>query len=217
MYSNYSIDSEVDWSLSRKPVAYKLAIDYMEKRIEKIKQGKKNELVWILEHPSIYTIGSSGQGEDFIKPHNIPVFYTGRGGQVTWHGPGQTIAYVMLNLSKRKKDIRSYVRNLETWIIESLSLLGIFADRKCGRVGVWITHKDKTETKIAAIGVRVRYGITYHGISINVNCDLSNYKNIIPCGIQKKEFGVTSLLNENNLSTKKDLHSSLHKTFQSIF
>ena len=208
---------EVEWSLSRKPVSYKYAIDFMEKRVEKIKRGQKNELIWILEHPSIYTVGSSGKEEDIINSNNIPVFHTGRGGQVTWHGPGQVIVYVMLNLTKRKNDVRSYVRNLENWIIESLYLLGINADRKKDRIGIWITKKDKTETKIAAIGVRIRHGITYHGISINLDCDLSNYNNIIPCGIKEKKYGVTSILNENNLSTKEDLNLSLQKTFRIIF
>jgi len=161
----------------------------MEDRVKLIREQGANDLVWLLEHPPLYTAGTSANARDLLNPA-FPVYQTGRGGQYTYHGPGQRIAYVMLDLQKRGSDLRRYICDLEQWIIEALKEFHVKGERRSGRVGIWITTKNN-EAKIAAVGVRVRKWVTYHGVSINVNPDLSHYNGIVPCGI--KDYGVTSL------------------------
>ncbi len=173
------------------PVPYPDAIAHMEARVAAIARGEQAEQIWLLEHPPLYTAGTSAQPSDLIAPDRFPVFKSGRGGQYTYHGPGQRVAYVMLDLSKRGKDIRCYVSQIEGLIIDALSDFGVEAGRREGRVGVWVEKADGGEAKIAAIGVRVRKWVTFHGLSINVSPDLSHFSGIVPCGIS--EHGVTSL------------------------
>lgn len=180
----------IEWKTSNLSVNYLDAVQFMEERIKNIQNNQASELVWFLEHPSIYTAGTSAKENDLLEK-NFPVFHTGRGGQYTYHGPGQRIIYLMLNLKKRGEDLRKYISNLEDWIIASLKEIGIHAEKKAGRVGIWTINKQDKEAKIAAIGVRVSKWISYHGVAINVFPNLDHYSGIIPCGIS--EFGVTSL------------------------
>jgi lipoyl(octanoyl) transferase len=180
----------IEWKTSTSPIEYQYAVNEMEKRVKQIQNGDAEELVWFLEHPSIYTAGTSAKDTDLIN-QNFPVFNTGRGGQYTYHGPGQRIVYLMLDLKKRGEDLRKYIANLEDWIIAVLSEIGIHAEKRAGRIGIWTINKQGKEAKIAAIGVRVQKWISYHGIAINVSPNLNHYDGIIPCGIS--EFGVTSL------------------------
>lgn len=203
-----SLNDEIEWKISKTPVEYETAVEVMEERVASIRAGDKSELIWLLEHPPIYTAGTSAKEEDLLSP-KFPVFETGRGGQYTYHGPGQRVAYVMLNLKKRQQapDIKQYIRNLEQWIIDSLQEFDIAGKRVDGRVGIWVErNKDlnnevkHAEAKIAAIGVRVRHWVTYHGISINLNPDLSHFSDIVPCGIS--DAGVTSF---NDLGIKASM------------
>ena len=172
------------------------------------------ECVWLLEHPPLYTAGTSARATDLIDAR-FPVFETGRGGQYTYHGPGQRVAYVMLDLKRRTQDVRKYVRDLEEWIILSLRDLDVSAERRAGRVGLWVTAADGTENKIAAIGVRLRHWITFHGVSINVNPDLSHYAGIVPCGIA--EHGVTSLAALGATTAMADLDGALRANWGKVF
>lgn len=180
----------IEWKISSSPIEYQDAINFMEERIKLIHNNQANELVWFLEHPSIYTAGTSAKESDLLDK-KFPIFNTGRGGQYTYHGPGQRVVYLMLDLRKRGEDLRKYIANLENWIIASLNEIGLFSEKKTGRIGIWTNTKNDKEAKISAIGVRVRKWIAYHGIAINVSPNLEHYNGIIPCGI--REFGVTSL------------------------
>ena len=176
--------------------------------------------IWCVEHPPVFTQGRHGKPEHIINPHNVPVVQTDRGGQVTYHGPGQRIAFVMLNLNKRTPDVRAYVRNLEEWIIQTLGKFSITGERREGRVGIWVdrgANPDGTriEQKIAAIGVRVRRWVTFHGISINVESELEHFSGIVPCGIS--EHGVTSLVDLGIPATTTDVDVALRKTFSRVF
>lgn len=181
----------MEWKFSDDLVDYPEAIEFMENRVAAIREGEADELVWFLEHPPLYTAGTSANAKDLLSPQ-FTVFETGRGGQYTYHGPGQLVAYVMLNLRKHgaEPDIKKYIHNLEQWIINSLAELGVAGERREGRVGIWVNNQGREE-KIAAIGVRVRHWVTYHGISINIDPDLSHFEGIVPCGIA--EHGVCSL------------------------
>ena len=181
----------MEWKISTEPVEYEEALDFMDRRVAAIHEGSAEDMVWLLEHPSLYTAGTSAKDTDLLEPH-FPVFETGRGGEYTYHGPGQRIAYVMLNLRKHQKhpDLKQYVCNLENWVIKTLEGFDIKGERREGRVGIWVDTEDG-DKKIAAIGVRVRRWVTLHGISINVNPDLSHYEGIVPCGIS--DAGVTSM------------------------
>ena len=181
----------MEWKLSTDLVPYREAVGFMEDRVAAIHAGKAEDLIWFLEHPSLYTGGTSAKSEDLLN-RDIPVFDTGRGGQYTYHGPGQRIAYVMMDLRKKQRapDLRHYICSLEEWVIQTLKEFGVAGERREGRVGIWV-NTDGGEKKVAAIGVRVRKWVTYHGIAINVNPDLSFFDGIVPCGI--KEHGVTSL------------------------
>ena len=181
----------IEWKITNSPIDYQEAINFMEQRIAQIYKNEASELIWFLEHPPIYTGGTSATDQDLINTLNLPVYKTGRGGQYTYHGPGQRVVYLMLDLRKRGEDLRKYVANLENWIIVSLAEVGLFSEQKKGRIGIWTTNEQAKEVKIAAIGIRVRKWITYHGIAINLAPNLEHYNGIIPCGI--REFGVTSL------------------------
>src|SRR5437016_11181981 len=182
--------SDVEWRISPLPVPYPEAVAVMEARVTAIAAQRQRELVWLLEHPPLYTSGTSGKPSDLLEAR-FPVFETGRGGQFTYHGPGQRVAYVMLDLRRRKADVRGFVRNLEEWLIRTLAHFDVRGERRGGRVGIWVVRTDGGEDKIAAIGVRVRRWITYHGIALNVTPHLSHFSGIVPCGV--RGYGITSL------------------------
>jgi len=185
----------VEWRKSRGLVPYPAAVAAMEARVDAIAQGRVPELVWLLEHPPLYTAGTSTRSAELIRP-KFPVYAAGRGGQLTYHGPGQRVAYVMLDLSRRAPDIRRFVAMLETWIIRTLAAFGIEGERRQERVGVWVRRADPSpgrEDKIAAIGIRVRRFVTFHGIALNVEPELEHFSGIVPCGVSDPRHGVTSL------------------------
>jgi lipoyl(octanoyl) transferase len=207
------------WRISPEPVAYPEALAAMEERVAKIRAGEAPELVWLLEHPPLYTAGTSAREADLLDPKRLPVYRTGRGGQFTYHGPGQRIAYVMLDLTQRGQDVRRFVRELEEWVICTLSRFGIKGERRAGRVGIWVAGKER-EDKIAAIGVRLRHWVSYHGIAINLDPDLRHYSGIVPCGIKESAalpYGVTSLAKLNQSITMAELDAALKETFREIF
>ena len=193
---------------------YDSAVSEMEKRVAAIRAGSENETVWLVEHPSIYTAGTSAKPED-LHDARFPVYETGRGGQYTYHGPGQRVAYVMVDLAARGGDIRRYVFDLEQWIIDTLAIFRITGERRQGRIGIWVTAPDGSEAKIAALGVRVRSGVTYHGIAINVNPDLTHFRGIVPCGINA--FGVTSFAALGISADMQQLDNALRATWNHIF
>ena len=214
----------VEWQTSAEPVTYPEAVRVMERRVAAILAGEAGELVWLLEHPPLYTAGTSaGRFLPDTRAIRFPVHKTGRGGSMTYHGPGQRIAYVMLDLSGRNCDVRRFIWNLEEWIIRTLSEFGVSGERRHGRIGVWVVRKEKPpmsdgtpcEEKIAAIGVRLRRWVSFHGISINVEPDLSHYADIVPCGIEDR--GVTSLVDLGLPVTLADLDTALIRTFDRIF
>jgi len=209
----------IQWRVSGDTVPYVEAVAAMESRVAAIRDGTEPELVWLLQHPPLYTAGSSAKPADLLDPDRFPVHKTGRGGQYTYHGPGQIIAYVMLDLAARGPDVRQYVRNLEQWVITALASFGVHGDRRDGRVGIWVDRGSPggpvREDKIAAIGVRVRRWVTYHGISLNVEPDLSHYDGIVPCGIQG--FGVTSLVDLGLPVTTDEVAAALRTAFEEVF
>jgi len=205
---------QIEWQTSATPVAYARAVDAMEVRVRAIREGRAPELVWLLEHPPLYTAGTSAKEEDLVDAI-LPVFRTGRGGQWTYHGPGQRVAYVMLDLKARDGDLRAYVTGLEEWLIRTLALFGLNGERRPGRVGIWIDQGAGRESKIAAIGVRVRQGVSYHGVSINLNPDLSHYRGIVPCGVS--QHGVTSLAELGIEIPMTQLDAALRQNFGAIF
>jgi len=192
-------EGPVEWAVSDGLVPYETALAAMEARVAAIREGTAPELIWLLQHPPLYTAGTSAKPQDLLDAR-FPVHATGRGGQYTYHGPGQRIAYVMLDLAKRGRDLRNFVCRMEDWVIDSLAQFSITAERRPGRVGVWVNRPDKGpghEDKIAAIGVRVRHWVTFHGLSLNVEPNLEHYSGIVPCGIHDDAatpFGVTSLV-----------------------
>jgi len=210
---------DIEWKHSISPVPYEDAIRAMEDRVAAIRAGTAPELVWFLEHPPLYTAGTSAKEKDLLTPDRFPVYATGRGGEYTYHGPGQRVVYVMLDLKKHGTDLRAYVAKLEQWIIDTLARFGVQGERRQGRVGVWVRRgKDQEggrEDKIAALGVRVRKWVTYHGIAINVEPELEHFTGIVPCGIS--EHGVTSLVDLGLPVTMADLDTALLETFQDIF
>ncbi len=201
----------VTWQISEHPVAYPQAIAKMEGNVAGILQGSRPETVWLLEHPHIFTAGTSANKTELLDPGDTPVYSTGRGGRYTYHGPGQRIAYVMLDLSRRGGDLHAYVEGLENWVIETLGRFDITGERRSDRVGVWVTREDGQEEKIASIGVRVRRWVTYHGIAINLAPDLTRYSGIVPCGI--RDHGVTSFQALGLDVTMAELDEALHQTF----
>jgi lipoyl(octanoyl) transferase len=209
----------VGWRVSDVPVAYPDAVAAMEQRVAAIAAGAAPELVWLLEHPPLYTSGTSGKSSDLLAPR-FPVFQTGRGGQLTYHGPGQRVAYVMLDLKRRRPDVRAYVAGLEEWIIRTLSAFNVRGERREDRVGVWVKRPDKGagfEDKIAAIGVRLKRWVSFHGIAINVEPDLSHFSAIVPCGVADPRFGVTSLVGLGHPITMTDVDVALRRAFEEVF
>jgi lipoyl(octanoyl) transferase len=212
-------DALVEWLISDAAIPYPQAIEAMEARVAEIAAGRASELVWLLEHPSLYTSGTSGKPADLLAPR-FPVFDSGRGGQLTYHGPGQRIAYVMLDLKRRRPDVRAYVASLEEWIIRTLAAFNVRGERREDRVGVWVARPDKGkgfEDKIAAIGVRLRRWVSFHGISINVDPDLTHFSAIVPCGITDPRYGVTSLADLGLVVTSAEVDIALRRAFSEVF
>jgi lipoyl(octanoyl) transferase len=205
--------SNIEWIISPQPIGYDDALHVMEETVADIRAEKSPEQVWLLEHPPLYTAGTSAKESDLLKPQ-FPVYETGRGGQYTYHGPGQRVGYVMLDLKKRQKtpDIKQYICNLEQWIINTLQEFDIKGERREGRVGIWVVKPDGSEAKIAAIGVRIRHWVTYHGISINLNPDLTHFSGIVPCGIS--DAGVTSFEDLGVKATMDELDKALQKNLK---
>ncbi len=207
------------WAVSPKPVAYDAAMAAMEARATDIAEGRADELVWLLEHPPLYTAGVSAKGSDLLQPDRFPVFKTSRGGQFTYHGPGQRVAYVMLDLSQRQRDVRAFVTALEAWIIDALVPFGLEGQVRQGRVGVWIERRHAgqpvREDKIAAIGVKLRRWVSFHGISLNVEPDLTHFAGIVPCG--QTEHGVTSLVDLGHTVTMDEADAALKSSFSALF
>ena len=206
----------IEWKISTKPIPYGYALSFMEQRVEEISEGRATECIWFLEHPSLYTAGTSASAKDLIDENKFPVHQTGRGGQFTYHGPGQRVIYPMLDLRRRGKDVRSYVSMLEEWVIQSLATFNVNGKRCAGRVGIWVSEGDGKENKIAAIGIRIRRWVAFHGISINVEPDLSHFDAIVPCGISDPNLGITSLVNLGLPVIMEDLDIALIAAFQKI-
>jgi len=208
--------SAVGWAVSREPVPYPLAVEAMEARVAAIAEGAAGELVWLLEHPPLYTAGVSAKAADLIDADRFAVFASGRGGQYTYHGPGQRVAYVMLDLNARGRDVRRFVQALEGWIIEALADFNLEGQIRPGRVGVWVEHgSPRREDKIAAIGVKLRRWVSFHGISLNVEPDLSHFSGIVPCGVT--EHGVTSLVDLGLPVTMDEADAALKEAFARVF
>lgn len=209
--------ADVEWRIDDTPVAYPDALARMEARVAAIRAGTAREMVWLLEHPSLYTAGTSARAEGLLAPARFPVYETGRGGQFTYHGPGQRVAYVMLDLQKRGPDLRRFVHGLEDWITAALASFNVTGARREGRVGIWVDRRrDKGpghEDKIAAIGVRVRRWVTFHGISLNVDPDLSHFGGIVPCGIEAPGLGVTSLADLGYMMSMAEVDAALKAAF----
>ena len=213
----------VEWFKSNELVDYNFAVDFMESRASDIAADKKKELIWLVEHPPLYTGGASSKEKDLLDKDSFPVYRTRRGGKFTYHGPGQRVAYVMLNLNKRERDVRSFVEFLEKWIIATLQEFNIKGEIRPDRVGVWICRKDKAmgpngvfvEEKIAAIGIKLRKWVSFHGISININPNLDHYSGIIPCGVEN--FGVTSLKDLGVFVTMDDFDIALKSNFFKLY
>lgn len=206
-----------EWLISDTPVPYPEALTAMEERVAAIREGTAGEQIWLLEHPPLYTAGTSAKEADLLEPSRFPVYRAGRGGQYTYHGPGQRIVYTMLDLRVRGPDVRCFVHNLEEWVIQALAQFNVKGERRDGRVGIWVDRGGGREDKIAAIGVRIRRWITFHGISINVEPDLSHFDGIVPCGIGEEGLGVTSLVDLGLPVTMTDLDVALGETFEAVF
>ena len=211
----------VEWAVSEGLVPYETALSFMEARARAIFEGDAREMIWLLEHPPLYTAGTSAKREDLLQPDRFPVFDAGRGGEYTYHGPGQRVAYVMLDVAKRGKDIRKFVQGLERWIITALAHFNIDAQTRDGRVGVWVDRTQPggplREDKIAAIGVRLKRWVSFHGISLNVEPDLTHFHGITPCGISADGLGVTSLVDLGYLVDMAEADAALKTAFESIF
>ena len=210
----------VEWRISDAPVDYPDAVRFMETRVEAIRRGEAPEMVWLLEHPPLYTAGTSAEDSELLDNNRFPVYPTVRGGRYTYHGPGQRIAYVMLDLSKRGNDVRGFVHGLEDWVIRTLAHFNVIGEVRSDRVGIWVKrgasdNPAAREDKIAAIGVRVRHWVTFHGVAINLEPNLEHFSGIIPCGIE--EHGVTSLWDLGLTPSIPDLDGALMTTFDDVF
>ena len=213
----------VEWIISDRLIEYQSAIDWMEVRVNDISAGLAGEAIWLLEHPPLYTAGTSARAADLIEPDRFPVYATRRGGQYTYHGPGQRVAYVLLDLNKRGKDVRDFVQKLERWIINTLDQFNVRGETREGRIGVWVERPEKpllpdgsrAEDKIAALGIRLRKWVSFHGLSINVDPDLSHFDGIVPCGIA--QHGVTSLVDLGLPITLQDVDIALQQEFDKVF
>ncbi|MFQ5618812.1 MAG: lipoyl(octanoyl) transferase LipB [Rhodospirillales bacterium] len=210
----------VDWRISEGPQDYADAVAFMERRVQAIRDGRAPETVWLCEHPPLYTAGTSARADELLDPDRFPVFRTGRGGRYTYHGPGQRVAYVMLDLTTRGNDVRAFVRGLEAWLIATLARFGVRGERRPGRVGIWVDLGNAgdpagREGKIAAIGVRVRHWVTFHGVSINVDPDLGHFSGIVPCGVTG--HGVTSLRDLGVAVPMAEVDAALMAAFAEAF
>ena len=213
----------VEWIISDGLTDYQQAVDWMEARATAIAEGRAKEAIWLVEHPPIYTAGTSAQAADLTDPHRFPVYGTSRGGQYTYHGPGQRVAYVLLDVGARGRDVRKFVQQLEAWVIATLDEFNVKGEIREGRVGVWVTRDDKPKTttgqpredKIAAIGIKLRKWVSFHGISLNLDPDLTHFNGIIPCGIT--DHGVTSLVDLGLPVTMDDLDLALRRRFEMVF
>ena len=215
-----SQNEAVEWRISDAPVAYEDALQFMETRVGEIHKAQAPETVWLLEHPPLYTAGTSAEDRELLDGGRFPVYRTGRGGRYTYHGPGQRVAYVMLDLKKRNNDVRAFVHGLENWVIGSLKRFNVTGERREDRVGIWVRRRAPDnpagrEDKIAAIGVRVRHWITYHGVAINLEPELEHFSGIVPCGIA--EHGVTSLCDLGVTATMPELDAALMAIFEEVF
>ena len=212
---------EVDWAVSEAPVSYETALAVMEARARAIREGGARELVWFLEHPPLFTAGTSAKPADLKDPGRFPVFDAGRGGQYTYHGPGQRVAYVMLDVGARGRDVRAFVANLEAWIIQALAAFNVEAGVREGRVGVWVDRTEAggplREDKIAAIGVRLKRWVSLHGISLNVEPELEHFTGITPCGIADDRYGVTSLAGLGQIVSMHEADMALRDAFEQVF
>ena len=210
----------VEWRISEELSFYPEAVSAMEARVAAISAGDSPEQVWLVEHPPLYTAGTSANNDDLLDADRFPVYQAGRGGEFTYHGPGQRVGYVMMDLNRRDRDVRKFVRDLEEWMIVTLAAFGIAGERRDGRVGIWIDHGRHggipgKEDKIAAIGVRLRRWVSFHGVSINISPDLSHYDGIVPCGIS--QYGVTSLQALGISASVADVDVALRSAFESVF
>jgi lipoyl(octanoyl) transferase len=213
--------SDIEWRVSDAPVAYEEALAFMEARVAALRDGTAPEAVWLLEHPPLYTAGTSAKPGDLVEAR-FPVYQTGRGGQYTYHGPGQRVTYVMLDLTRRKQDIRAFVCQLEAWIIATLARFNIRGERRDGRIGIWVDRGPhvsggRREDKIGALGIRVRRWVTFHGIALNVDCDLTHFQGIVPCGISDQRYGVTSLADLGIVASMPEVDMALQAAFVEIF
>ncbi|WP_410007229.1 lipoyl(octanoyl) transferase LipB [Bartonella sp. HY406] len=216
-------NAPVEWRIESGLTDYQFALDFMQKRAEAIRSDNARELIWLVEHPPLYTAGTSANINDLIAPDRFPVYDAGRGGEYTYHGPGQRIVYIMLDLKKRREDIRAFVAAIEQWIIDTLAEFNIKGERREDRVGVWVVRPERPSTiigqpaedKIAAIGIRLKKWVSFHGLAINVEPDLTHYSGIVPCGIAN--HGVTSLVDLGLPVTMDDVDNALAKTFAEIF
>jgi lipoyl(octanoyl) transferase len=209
----------VEWLVAESPVPYPDAVAAMEARVAEIAAGRASELVWLLEHPPLYTSGTSGKADHLLEAR-FPLFATGRGGQLTYHGPGQRIAYVMLDLKRRQPDARVYVAGLEEWLIRTLASFNVRGERREDRIGVWVRRPDKGigfEDKIAAIGVRLKRWVSFHGIALNVEPDLSHFAGIVACGVADPRFGVTSLADLGHIVSLAEVDIALRQAFEQVF
>lgn len=208
-----------EWRMEPGLLDYERAVSTMEARAEAIRAGTAGELVWLVEHPPLYTAGTSAEAQDLLQPDRFPVHRTGRGGEYTYHGPGQRVAYAVIDLKRRRPDVRAYVWALEEWLIRALARLGVAGERRAGRVGIWVRRTDRNEPwredKIAAIGVRVRRWVAFHGVALNVEPDLSHFDGIVPCGISG--HGVTSLVDLGHAVTLAEADAALRGAFDEVF
>ena len=208
-----------EWRVSDSPLAYEEAVATMERRVAAIAAGQASELIWLLEHPPLYTAGTSANSDDIVDAR-FPLYQTGRGGQMTYHGPGQRVAYVMLDLKRRAPDVRRFVATLEEWIIRTLDAFNVRGERRDDRIGVWVRRPEKgegREDKIAALGIRLKQWVTLHGMAFNVAPDLSHFSSIVPCGVSEKRYGVTSLRDLGIPASMADVDKVLRREFEKLF
>jgi len=212
------VTDPIEWRISDSPVPYPEAVKTMEDRVAAIRAGTAREQVWLLEHQPLYTAGTSARAGDLLQPDRFPVYASGRGGQYTYHGPGQRVAYVMLDLKRREPDLRRFVHDLEEWVIRTLARFNIRGERRDGRIGIWVARPGSREDKIAAIGVRVRHWVSYHGIAVNLDPALEHFTGIVPCGIAPgADFGVTSLHDLGILVSMAEFDAALQGAFAEVF
>ncbi len=213
--TNAAPGGPVDWLVSPAPVPYPEALAAMESRVAAIRDGTAGERIWLLEHPPLYTAGTSARADELLQPDRFPVYQTGRGGRFTYHGPGQRVVYPMLDLRRHGTDVRAYVTALESWVIAALARVDVAGERRQGRIGIWVRRRDGSDAKIAAIGVRIRRWVTYHGLAINVAPDLSHFSGIVACGLA--EVPVTSLRDLDVPATLEDIDAALLQALGTTF